>query len=336
MNGFITEHPARVAPQLLRNALAKAELAQNQIWDPGASPSILGLRQVESMCSVLMAWVAIESAVNEAIFVIFKGKGVKLAKGVLGTQENRLRECVRVALGETNVPSYEPLLARVGAVRQIRNQLTHHSAHEQPTIHRWDGIVLPGQMGVGWMLAAPPTEYRESVLERIDPERAWQFCASAIEVLTLVYDGLRLDSPLGTAIGASTLSPDRLPHEPTIDDLMRGIPIWQLERYWRALRTAQQYTEQWWVLQPDGRRRPYRFGNDLRRDTILTAFEGHPTRETLGDWWQDYEDSLPPLAIRTKQIVRDETQRWVLVDPVYREWPILLPPGSDGSDVEGA
>jgi hypothetical protein len=334
MNDLIAEFPARVAPMLLRNALAKAELAQSQLWDAGAPPSSLGLRQVESMCSVLMAWVAIESAVNEAAFAIFKGKSFKLPKGIHRTQENRLRECIRMKLGDAHVADHEPLLTRLAAVRDIRNRLAHHSAHEQPTIHRWEGMPLPGGMGVGWMLAAPPTAYTESVLERIDPERAWQFCAAGIEVMTLVYGALKLDPALGDVIGRSSLRPDLLPSEPTIDDLMKGIPIWQLERYWRALRAAQQYTDQWWVLQPDGKRRPYHLSDDLRQETILTAFEGHPTPESLGESWQNYEDSLPPLAMKTKRIVRGENRTWVLIDPVYREWPIRQPGGPNSSDVE--
>ena len=80
---------------------------------------------------------------------------------------------------------------------------------------------------------------------------------------------------------------------------MAGIPISQIERYIRALRVGEQYTDEWWVLEPSGRRRPYRPGDDLKAETMLTAFEGEVTEEALGEYWEEYWESLSPLAVRT-------------------------------------
>jgi len=83
---------------MLRNALSKAELAQFQLWDRSSSPQPLGLRQVESLSSILMAWVAIEGMVNEGVHAIFGCKGPTLQSGQ-STHENKLRECLLAKFG---------------------------------------------------------------------------------------------------------------------------------------------------------------------------------------------------------------------------------------------
>jgi hypothetical protein len=314
MRDLTTKRHYRIAPQMLRNALSKAELAQFQLWDRSASPQPLGLRQVESLSSILMAWVAIEGMVNEGVHAIFGRQGPTLEPGQ-STHENKLRECLRAKVGAGSLAEWEPLLARMRDARRFRNSLVHYSPHATPAELRWEGHVVGDGFGVGWMVGGPPTSYAEGVAERIDPERAWEFCSVGVLVGAAVYGGLALEPDLGKQMGASQIPPNFLPREPTLDDLMSGIPIYQLERYWRALRVAQQYTEQWWARQPGGRTRPYRFGDDLRRETILTAFEGEPTEEALGEWWDDYCGSLPALAMKTKRIVKNVAGAWSLADP---------------------
>jgi hypothetical protein len=329
MLDLVTRRRHRIAPQLLRNALTKAEVAQFQLWDSGAGSGSLGLRQIESLASILMAWVAIEGMVNEAVHEVFPGAQPPVPRGQ-GTQENKLRECLRARVGSDNLGEWEPALSRLMGARRFRNSLVHYSPHESPAELGWEGRVIGDNYAVGWMLAAPPTTYKEGLAERIDPEQAWEFCSGGILVATAVYKTLALDPDLGGRIAASKIPPEFLPKHPVLDDLMNGIPLYQLERYWRALRVAEQYTEQWWVLQADGRRRPYRPSEDLKRDTMLTAFEGEPTEEKLGEWWADYCDSIPPVAVPTKRVMRNASGQWTLVDPA-RE-PLFDLRGDDGGD----
>jgi len=107
-------------------------------------------------------------------------------------------------------------------------------------------------------------------------------CLGILLARTRCREG-RLPGP-GFSAGASDdldrelVDPELLPRAPTLADLMAGIPITQIERYLRALRAAEQDTNTWWVLDPDGRRRTYRPVDDLKPETILSAFEGEPTR----------------------------------------------------------
>jgi len=107
MLDLLQQRHHRIAPQLLRNALSKAEVAQFQLWDSSAAPATLGLRQVESLASILMAWVAIEGMVNEPVHVVFQGGHPPLPQHQR-TQENKLRECLRAKVGVDALPEWEP------------------------------------------------------------------------------------------------------------------------------------------------------------------------------------------------------------------------------------
>ncbi len=332
MPNFVRETQHHVATIFLRNAMSKAEVARNHLWDFGA-PERCGPRQVESLASILMAWLGIEGMVNEAVYAVFHGHEVpgQLVRSgeKRSQQEVRLRACVESISGASRVAEITSLLDRLREARLFRNRLVHYSPHKNPSKANWAGRVFGNGMAVGWMLLAPPTSYEEGLLEQIDPERACQFCAVGIQVGAIVYQALGLSPDLGARIAASSIESTLLPHAPTLVDLMNGIPIFHVERYIRALRVAEQYPEQWWVLEKDGRRRPYRLGEDLKPETILTAFEDEPTEENLGEWWDLYDASIPPLAMRTKRIVRGPSGEWQLADPEGRS---LIPPNVDWSD----
>jgi hypothetical protein len=326
MPDLISKQYHHVAHGFLVAALSKARTAQDQLWDHGPAEPGSALRKIESLSSILIAWLAIEGMINEAFSIAFDDKSTTGAKHPLMLAE-KLEQCVVQKLGAERWGEYSSLRARFHQARNFRNRLVHYSSSENPSEPRWEGRDLPAGMGVAWFVGGPPTRYKEGLMEQIDPERAWEFCSVALEISQVVYVGLGLAPAIGEILASFVVDPMLLPHKPTLSGLMAGIPIWQVERYVRALRVAEQYPDEWWVLDPNGRRRPYRPGDDLKPETILTAFEGEPTEESLAEYWQEYWDALSPLAVRTKVLRRLPSGDWCL------EWPAPRPmytPEPDG------
>jgi hypothetical protein len=302
--------------QFLIAAMVKAKAAQNQLWDD-TQPQGRVNRWMDSLSAVLMAWLSIEGIVNDAVLAILDKKKVAARRAKSSLYE-KLESCVVAKLDPGAWDARKDFRDGFNKARNFRNRLIHYSAAENPSEPRWDGQELPHGMGVAWFVGAPPSQYKEGLVDQIDPERAWQFCGVALDVARLVYLDLGVAPAVQPVLSATPIDSKLLPHEPSLADLMAGIPISQVERYVRALRVAEQYPDEWWVLDPNGRRRPYRAGDDLKPETILTAFEGEPTEESLGEYWQEYWDALSPMAVRTKVIRRSPSGDWCLELPPPR------------------
>ena len=60
MPDLISKQYHHVSPTFLLNSLGKARIAQDQLWEASQPLQRLALRQLESLSSVLLAWLAVE------------------------------------------------------------------------------------------------------------------------------------------------------------------------------------------------------------------------------------------------------------------------------------